>query len=149
MCLSHWEFRSGSEVAERQRTDKASSDFVPSNNGLIAFAGWMLDVANRQLIPETGATVHLTPAEARILRLLARHQGRVVSRDALMEAARGRSAKARGRTIDVHIKNLRRKLDASPDAASLIRTEWGVGYVLVTGSGVEGLRRVSWAKDEA
>ena len=122
-------------MAERQQIGKTSSGSEPAKDESVAFAGCMLDVGSQQLHPVASAVVRLTPAESRVLRLLARYPNRVVSRDALTEAARGAGRESPGRSIDVHIKNLRRKLDSPSDAPSLIRTKWGIGYMLVPSSG--------------
>jgi DNA-binding response OmpR family regulator len=103
---------------------------------VIAFAGWMLDVASQQLKTEGGELVHLTQAEYRILVVLARNPRQVVSRDQLMEAMAGREWEPFDRSIDVHISNLRRKLDPDPKLPSLIRTVRGAGYMFVPSRGV-------------
>ena len=67
----------------------------------------------------------LTPTEFRLLWTLARNPGRTYSRLELMDQSRGEDANAMDRTIDVHIRALRRKLD---DKADLIETVRGIGY---------------------
>lgn len=70
-------------------------------------------------------TLSLTPTEFRLLLALARQPGRAFNRAELMDAGMGEDAMAFERTIDVHIKSLRSKLD---DHAPLIETVRGVGY---------------------
>jgi two-component system response regulator BaeR len=82
-----------------------------------------------------GQTLPLTPVEFRLLQALAANHGRVFSRDALMSAAYTDHRVVSDRTIDSHIKNLRRKLhDAlivnDRDAPDPIRSIYGVGYRL-------------------
>ena len=72
--------------------------------------------------------VHLTGAEFDILRALVERAGRVVSRERLMELARGSEFTAFDRAIDVHISNIRKKLGESPGAPRWIRTIRGIGY---------------------
>jgi DNA-binding response OmpR family regulator len=80
---------------------------------------------------EDGDLLHLTQAEYRILALLVRNPGRVIVRDDLMSAAAGRDWDPMDRSIDVHVSNLRKKLDLDPDLPSLIRTVRGAGYMFV------------------
>jgi two-component system response regulator CpxR len=76
----------------------------------------------------TGNTaLDLTPTEFEILELLMRSAGRVVSRDDIAGLLYQREATAYERSVDVHLSHLRKKLDK--DAAAVIRTVRGVGYV--------------------
>lgn len=72
--------------------------------------------------------IPLTGAEFDILRALVERAGRVVSRDRLMELARGSEFTAFDRAIDVHISNIRKKLGETPGAPRWIRTVRGIGY---------------------
>jgi two-component system phosphate regulon response regulator PhoB len=72
-----------------------------------------------------GQELPLTATEFRLLWTLARQPGRTFSRSELMDSSRGEDANALERTIDVHIRSLRRKLE---DEADLIETVRGVGY---------------------
>jgi DNA-binding response OmpR family regulator len=100
-------------------------------DGKICFAGWVLDSASHLVRSAAGEPLHLTQAEFRILTLLARNPGVVVPRDDLMSAAAGRDWDPFDRSVDVHISNLRKKLDLDPDLPSLIRTVRGAGYMFV------------------
>ena len=70
----------------------------------------------------------LTPAEFHILAVLARSPGRVFSRSQLLDKALGESYEGYERTIDVHILNLRRKMEADPARPRYIKTVYGAGY---------------------
>ena len=76
-----------------------------------------------------GGEVELTAIEFRLLTALMRHPGWVVTRDELMNAARGPSVTISDRTIDSHIRNVRRKL-AAAGGQQVIETRPGVGYKL-------------------
>ncbi len=120
----------------QRRTEKsaaaaASAAPVGENGGKITFAGWVLDPASHLVKSENGETLHLTQAEFRILALLARNPNVVVPRDDLMTAAAGRDWDPFDRSVDVHISNLRKKLDLDPGLPSLIRTVRGAGYMFV------------------
>ena len=78
-----------------------------------------------------GRAVAVTAAELRILTILARAPGRVFTREELVRHAFGHDHEALDRTIDVHIKNLRRKIESDPSRPSRIVTVFGVGYKLV------------------
>ena len=97
----------------------------------LLFAGWSLDVAARRLTDPTGQEVPLTAGEFELLSVLARHPGRVLSRDFLLEQTRGREAGPFERTIDVQIGRLRRKIEAHTDEPRIIKSVRGAGYLFV------------------
>jgi len=74
------------------------------------------------------ATVPLTRAEFALLLVLARHPGRVLSRDQLLDAALGRRAEPYDRSIDVLVGRLRRKIEPDPRVPRFIVTVLGEGY---------------------
>ncbi|WP_119167396.1 phosphate regulon transcriptional regulator PhoB [Algihabitans albus] len=73
--------------------------------------------------------VHLGPTEFRLLRYLMQHPGRVFSREQLLDAVWGRDVYVEPRTVDVHIRRLRKALNID-DEADLIRTVRSAGYAL-------------------
>jgi len=75
----------------------------------------------------------LTSVEFKLLGILAREPGRVFSRASLIEEALGYDFEGFDRTIDVHILNLRRKLESDPSHPNYIKTVYGVGYKFVGG----------------
>jgi two-component system alkaline phosphatase synthesis response regulator PhoP len=77
-----------------------------------------------------GSAVELTPTEFALLLALARHAGQVLSRERLIEEALGYDSAAGERTVDVHIKNLRRKVEPDPASPRYIVTVVGLGYKL-------------------
>jgi two-component system alkaline phosphatase synthesis response regulator PhoP len=74
--------------------------------------------------------VDLTPSEFELLIVLMRNPGFVITRNELAEKALGYSSNGLGRTLDSHIKNLRKKIDIIPDEPSWIQTVHGIGYRL-------------------
>jgi DNA-binding response OmpR family regulator len=80
------------------------------------------------------ALVPLTGAEFRVLELLMRSAGQVISRDAMTEQALGRKLVPYDRSIDTHISNLRRKLDLEAGRNPEIKNVRGSGYTLTWGS---------------
>jgi DNA-binding response OmpR family regulator len=82
----------------------------------------------KRLVEVRGQAVRLTYVEFEILAALARTPGRVFSRTMLLERVWGDAAYRDPRTIDVHIRHLREKLEAEPKTPELILTVRGVGY---------------------
>ncbi|MBN1402445.1 MAG: response regulator transcription factor [Anaerolineae bacterium] len=88
-----------------------------------------LDVA-RHAVSLGEDEISVTPSEFEILRALMSAPGRVFSREQLLEAAQGMAYEGYERTVDTHIKNLRRKIEANPRRPEYILTVHGVGYKL-------------------
>jgi two-component system response regulator CpxR len=95
-----------------------------ATSGRIEVNGIALDPGTRQVLRD-GAPVETTTLEFQILEMLMRASGRVVSRDALMEALYNRKATPFDRSIDMHVSHLRRKLEGE---TPLIKTIRGIGY---------------------
>jgi two-component system alkaline phosphatase synthesis response regulator PhoP len=91
--------------------------------------GLRLDVGRREL-SVGGRVVDLTPTEFDLLRVLMEAPGYVFTRDELLEKGMGYAYEGMGRTLDSHIKNLRRKIEPDPKKPTYIRTIYGVGYRL-------------------
>ncbi|MBI3145892.1 MAG: two-component system response regulator BaeR [Pseudogulbenkiania sp.] len=94
-----------------------------------AEAGLMIDEEGYQASWQ-GRRLELTPAEFRLLRTLASTPGRVFSRDQLLDHLYADHRVVTDRTVDSHIKNLRRKLEQVAPQQELIRSVYGVGYKL-------------------
>ena len=77
-----------------------------------------------------GESAELTPTEFRLLYTLAQDQGRVASRDELLQRIWGRRATHRDRTVDVCVRRLREKIDSRATRHTFIQTRYGVGYSL-------------------
>jgi two-component system, OmpR family, response regulator len=103
----------------------------PQERSLLRFAGWRLDVAARRLCHPDGQDVALTSGEFDLLCTFAQHPGRVLSRDFLLEATRGREAAPFDRTIDVQVGRLRKKLEPDAVEPQIIKSVRGAGYILV------------------
>jgi two-component system OmpR family response regulator len=93
------------------------------------FAGWTLDARQRQLMSPDGAMVDLTSGEFDLLLVFAERPQRVLSRDQLMDLARGRDATSFDRSIDIQVSRLRRKIEGDTKTPELIKTVWGSGYL--------------------
>jgi two-component system OmpR family response regulator len=97
----------------------------------LCFAGWQLDTSARTLENPQGGEVALTSGEFDLLKALASHPGRVLSRDFLLEHTRGREAAPFDRTIDVQVGRLRKKIEADPENPQIIKSVRSAGYVFV------------------
>ncbi len=86
--------------------------------------------AETRLVTKAGERIDLTPSEFDLLHTLLKRPGRVFSRLELLERLQGEAFAAYERTIDVHIKNLRAKIEDDPRDPRYIETVYGVGYRL-------------------
>ncbi len=102
-----------------------------TNSECFRFAGWLLDRRARRLAAPDGADVALTSGEFDLLSVFVQHPGRVLSRDFLLEATRGREAAPFDRTVDVQIGRLRKKLEVDPQDPQILKSVRSAGYVLV------------------
>jgi two-component system alkaline phosphatase synthesis response regulator PhoP len=88
-----------------------------------------LDPRNVQAYVD-GASADLTPTEFRLLYALALEEGRVLTRDELLQRVWGRRATHRDRTVDVFVRKLREKIDSRAPRHTFLQTRYGVGYKL-------------------
>ncbi|MCW5657732.1 MAG: winged helix-turn-helix domain-containing protein [Burkholderiaceae bacterium] len=109
----------------------AAADAAPAGRAMLRFAGWALDVSARTLFNPQQREVALTTGEFDLLNTFARHPGRVLSRDFLLESTRGRESGPFDRTIDVQVGRLRRKIETDPENPQIIKSVRGAGYLFV------------------
>ena len=101
----------------------------PAVNGeVLHYDDLVMDLASHR-VRRKGRDVHLGPTEFRLLRHLLEHQGRVFSREQLLDIVWGQDVYVEPRTVDVHIRRLRKALNAEEDS-DLIRTVRSAGYAL-------------------
>jgi len=96
----------------------------------IEFGPFALHLASRALERE-GTPVPLTTGEFALLKALVLHPREPMSRDKLMELARGRELESFDRSIDVQVSRLRKLLGEDPQQPRFIQTVWGFGYVFI------------------
>ena len=97
---------------------------------VIEFGGFRLNLGTRSL-SRNGTGIALTSGEFSLLKVLAEHPRTPLSRDKLMELARGREFGAFDRSIDVQVSRLRKLVETDPARPGFIQTVWGFGYVFV------------------
>ncbi|MDO9023413.1 two-component system response regulator OmpR [Zwartia sp.] len=99
-------------------------------NESVSFGPYTLDLSSRCLTRDN-QLVPMTTGEFSVLKVFARHPKVPLSRDKLMELARGREYEAFDRSLDVQISRLRKLLEVNPAKPAFIQTVWGMGYVFV------------------
>ena len=113
------------------------SNDLPVQNRLqdasvLRFSGWVLDRSRRRLESPLGVIVSMTDGEFDLLMALVEHPQVVLTREQLLDLARGRSAKAFDRSIDMQVTRLRRKIETNPDQPELIKTVRNKGYIFTS-----------------
>jgi DNA-binding response OmpR family regulator len=94
---------------------------------VLRLGGLDIDLPGRRASLD-GQPLQLTPNEFKLLALLARHPGQTLTREQLLDELHGAAYPSFDRSIDSHIKNLRRKLQSRPDKPVSIETVYGIGY---------------------
>jgi len=117
------------ELLARMRAilKRAGEDGLPD---VFRIADLHIDRKRRQVF-RSGREIPLTGAEFDVLLLVARHAGKVLSREQIAEGAMGRPLGPYDRSVDNHISNLRKKLSAPDDCAERFRSVRGTGYVYI------------------
>ncbi len=106
-----------------RKADKAED----KSKRLLESGEMRLDRDNRRLYI-SGAEVNLTAKEFDVLELLMMNPGKVYSRDSLLNIVWGYEYPGDARTVDVHIRRLREKIEANPSEPKYVHTKWGSGY---------------------
>jgi two-component system OmpR family response regulator len=112
-------------LLRRPAADRAGQ--TEATGEALTFAGWWFDIEERRLRDPAGRAMMLTEGEHALLAAFVRRPGRILSRDVLLDLARGVDAAPYDRAIDIAVSRLRRKL-AEADPTPLIETVRGAGY---------------------
>jgi two-component system OmpR family response regulator len=113
----------------RRSPDRGAEARPRERPKLYHFDRWTLETGARALLREDGVTVPLSTGEYDLLIALVERPQRVLSRDQLLDLARGRAAAALDRSIDTQVSRLRKKIERDPGDPKIIKTVWGGGYV--------------------
>ena len=116
------------ELKARVRALLRRAAGVQRSQGAILTAGELSLNTEERVAIRDGETVELTAKEYDLIELLMRNPRRVYSRENLMNVVWGYSYAGDYRTVDVHIRRLREKLERNPAEPEYIMTKWGVGY---------------------
>jgi len=103
---------------------------------IVSFGQFELDLGRREL-RKNGEVMPLTTGEFSVMKAFARHARMPLSREKLMEMARGREYEAFDRSLDVQVSRLRKLIEADPSKPRYIQTVWGLGYVFIPDEGVQ------------
>jgi DNA-binding response OmpR family regulator len=124
------EFRSRVKAALRRSRMAGAAGAEPGDSGPIVHAELRIDF-DRRLVTLAGEEIRVTYVEFEILGALARSPGRVLTRETLLEHVWGDSEYRDPRTVDVHIRHLREKIERDPKEPEFLFTVRGVGYRFV------------------
>ncbi|MBI2380737.1 MAG: two-component system response regulator OmpR [Gammaproteobacteria bacterium] len=117
----------------RRRPSEAPG--APSTEEIqVEFGEFRLNLATREM-SKAGEDIPLTSGEFAVLKALVTHPRQPLSRDKLMNLARGRDYSALERSIDVQVSRLRRLIEVDPAKPRYLQTVWGLGYVFVPDGG--------------
>ncbi len=114
----------------RRREPQEAPGAPQQEAGMVQFGEFILDLSKRTL-SRGSEPVSLTTGEFAVLKVFARHPRQPLSRDKLMEMARGREYEAFDRSLDVQISRLRKLLEPDPSKPRYLQTVWGLGYVFI------------------
>lgn len=124
--------RNGKGAGEAGRPVAPAAQPGPAQQAhLVAFGRVHLDLDGHSLLLPDGSRDALTAMEFDLLRVLAQHPNRVLSRDRLLDLAHSRDNEPFDRSIDVRITRLRKKIETDPAKPAVIKTIRGVGYMFV------------------
>lgn len=110
-------------ILRRVRSRETEED-----SGNVVKSGDVSMDTDRRSLRIAGEDINLTSKEFDMLLLLVNHPGKVYSRDSLLHTIWGSDYPGDARTVDVHIRRLREKIEPNPSEPKYVHTKWGVGY---------------------
>ena len=117
-------------LANLRRRSSAPSGSPQPEGASLRFGDCTVDLATRELLRE-GAALPITSGEFALLATFVQHPHRPLSRERLIELARGPTSETESRSMDVQISRLRKLIEPDPARPRYVQTVWGYGYVFV------------------
>ena len=114
----------------RRTSQDRESDTYQDRENMVEAGGLVLNRAKQTVILDK-EEIDLSSTEYKILEVLMTNPNVILTRDQIMNYARGRDFMAFDRSVDVHISKLRSKLEKNPGSSRMIKTIWGSGYMFV------------------
>ena len=118
------------EIISRVRAVLRRGEGKTSSKAILNVGDIIIDT-EKHLVRRGDQNIDLTPIEFGLLTVMAKTPGRVYSRMQLLDMVQGNAFEGYERTVDSHIKNMRRKLELDPEHPQYIVTVYGVGYKMV------------------
>jgi len=116
--------------AVMRRHEHSPESEVNTRSDVISFGDFLFDPSSRSLSRD-GTQITITSGEFALLKVFTEHPRQPLSRDRLMQLARGRELDVFDRSIDVQVSRLRRIIEADPAHPRFLQTMWGFGYVFI------------------
>jgi len=116
--------------AVMRRHEHSPESEVNTRSDVISFGDFLFDPSSRSLSRD-GTQITITSGEFALLKVFTEHPRQPLSRDRLMQLARGRELDVFDRSIDVQVSRLRRIIEADPAHPRYLQTMWGFGYVFI------------------
>ncbi len=113
----------------QRRTSDQPVRAADKSHPLILFGAWQFDLTRRELRSAQGVMVPLSGGEFDLLRVFVEHPQRILTREQLLDLARGHTHEAFDRSIDVQVSRLRRKIEPDSKRPDIIRTVRNGGYI--------------------
>lgn len=118
-------------VLRRSKLQRLSTEPLEPGQTLLQFGPWLINLGARTVKhQENGEDAGLTSMEFDLLKALVEQPRTVLSRDQLMDLARGPTMVVGDRAVDVHIMRMRKKIEPDPGQPTFIKTIHGIGYCL-------------------
>lgn len=116
--------------AVMRRHEHSPAASAVNKQEIFTFGEFAFDPANRSL-SRNGESIAITSGEFALLKVFTEHPRQPLSRDRLMQLARGRELDVFDRSIDVQVSRLRRLIESDPAQPRFLKTMWGFGYVFI------------------
>ena len=112
---------------------RQQQSLIQNTKDIFEFGNFSFDISNRSL-HKNGQEIQITAGEYDLLRVFAERPKQPLSRDQIMQLAKGKELDVFDRSIDVQISRLRRLIEEDPNKPKFLQTKWGFGYIFIPDS---------------